>query len=61
MTITLNLTPTQASILHHALSQELVQLKADATINKLEGAEERHAEARVLFHEIVRQLNGASK
>ena len=60
-TITLSLTPAQAQILHHALSQELVTLKADVTINKLEGAEERHSAGRTLFHQVVNQLNGGGK
>lgn len=58
-TITLSLTPTQASILRHALSQELVNLKADVTVNKLEGAEQRHLEAVALFREVATQLKGS--
>jgi len=57
-TITLALTPAQAQILHHSLSQELVELKSDATINKFDGADQRHAEGVALFHQVVNQLNG---
>lgn len=57
-TITLTLTPIQVQILRHALSQELVDLKADVNINRTEGAEQRLLEGRALFHAVVNQLNG---